>query len=301
VHLLAEDERNLAHLALPRDAGGYGLDGIWADDFHHLMRNLTAGDAEGYFADFAGTTAADVAATLRQGWFYTGQEAPHYGGPRGTDPAPLRPEQFVLCIQNHDQVGNRPQGRRLADAVDLATYRAASATLLFAPEVPLVFMGQEWAATTPFQYFTDHNDELGPLVTEGRKEEFADFPGFEGEVPDPQAEATFRRSQLDWAEVDRPPHDAVCRLYRALLHLRRELRGRFEARAHGDRALEVRRGPHRLLVAFEAGAELPLPEGADVVLTTEDDAFAPDPQPPTLEGRTARFARPGALVVASHA
>src|SRR5690606_27016671 len=151
------------------------------------------GDTESYFADFAGTTAADLAVTLRQGWFYDGRPSRRTGQPRGTSAEAVRPEQCVVCIQNHDQVGNRPLGNRLTDDVALPVYRAATALLLFAPETPLLFMGQEWAAATPFQFFTDHHEELGRLVSEGRREEFRDFPGFGGEVPDPQDPATFER------------------------------------------------------------------------------------------------------------
>src|SRR5690606_7489008 len=148
-----------------------GLDGVWADDFHHQVRVHAAGDREGYFADFSGT-AADLAATIARGWFFTGQHSAHMGGPRGTDPQPLAPPQFVVCIQNHDQIGNRADGARLSHAIGAPEYRAVSALLLLAPQTPLLFMGQEWAASTPFLYFTDHNEELGRLVTQGRREEF---------------------------------------------------------------------------------------------------------------------------------
>ncbi len=295
-YLVAEDHRNLNRLLLPRPAG-YGLDAVWADDLHHQVRHLTAGDTAGYFADFAGTTAADLAETVRKGWFYDGKPSRRTGRPRGTSTAPVRPEQCVVCIQNHDQVGNRPAGNRLADDVSPATYRAASALLLFAPELPLLFMGQEWAASTPFQFFTDHNAELGPLVSEGRRKEFEDFPGFSGEVPDPQDPQTFRRSRLDWAERARPAHAHTLALYRALLALRRDLDGDAEAEAHGERSLHVRRGRHHLLVAFDHSAMLPLPEGAEAVLHTEQPAYAEDPHPPEIERGSVRFTRPGAMVL----
>ena len=179
-HLFAEDHRNLSALVLPQKQGGHGLDGVWVDDFHHQVRNLTAGDVESYYAAYEGTTARDIATTLEQGWFYTGQRNPVTGEPRGTDPSDVRSDQCVFCIQNHDQIGNRAQGERLSDDVAPEVFRAASALLLFAPELPLLFMGQEWAADTPFQFFTDHNEELGRLVTEGRKKEFEKFSGFGG-------------------------------------------------------------------------------------------------------------------------
>jgi maltooligosyltrehalose trehalohydrolase len=294
--LVAEDARNLDRLVLPRPAG-YGLDAVWADDLHHQLRNLTAGDAAGYYADFAGTTAAEIAETLCRGWYYDDRPGRGTGRPRGTSAAEVGPGRCVVCLQNHDQVGNRPAGNRLTDDVACPAYRAASALLLFAPALPLLFMGQEWAASAPFQFFTDHNAELGPRVSAGRKKEFEHFPGFGGAVPDPQDAATFARSRLDWAERERPGHAHTLALYRALLRLRRDLDGEVEAEAHGARALHVRRGRHHLLVAFDVEVTLPSPEGAEAVLHTEQPAFAEDPSPPAIEHRAVRFIRPGAVVL----
>jgi maltooligosyltrehalose trehalohydrolase len=293
--LVAEDHRNLHTLLLPRPEG-LGLDAVWADDLHHLVRNITAGDTEGYYADFADATTRDIAETLRQGWFYDGRPSRRTGEPRGTSAAPIRPEQCVVCIQNHDQVGNRPAGDRLTETTSLAAYRAASALLLFAPELPLLFMGQEWAASTPFQFFTDHNDELGPLVSEGRKSEFKDFPGFEGEVPDPQDPATFERSRLDWREHEGGEHEHTLALYRALLVLRCELSGEIETLPIGETALHAQRGEHHLLVVFSP-ASAPLPDNAEVVLHTEQPAFAANPQPLEIGGERVLFHRPGAVVL----
>jgi maltooligosyltrehalose trehalohydrolase len=304
-YLIAEDERNERRLLEPRgSSSGYGLDGVWADDFHHQMRNLTAGDELNYFADFANTTASDLAETLRQGWYYTGQHAVHFGAERGTPTDGLAPEHFVLCIQNHDQVGNRPAGARLTEDISMPLYRAATAVLLFAPELPLLFMGQEWAASTPFQFFTDHNDELGRLVTEGRQEEFAEFAELADEVPDPQTEATFRRSELKWDERAEQPHAGTLAFYRALLHLRRKLPAAgsdgkgFSVEAHGDHGLVLRRGDYVLAAALSNGVTLPMPEDAEAVLHSEEAAH-------TTSGRSlqftgggrVRFERPGALVV----
>jgi maltooligosyltrehalose trehalohydrolase len=165
VVLIAEDERNVVTLVddPPR---GYGLDGVWADDFHHHVRRALAGDAEGYYADFTGAVV-DIATTLRQGWFYTGQPTVRSGEPRGTDPSVVDPRRMIICIQNHDQIGNRAFGDRLHHTIDVAAYRAASALLLLAPETSLLFMGQEWAATSPFQFFTDHEPALGAKITDG--------------------------------------------------------------------------------------------------------------------------------------
>ncbi|CAN5664357.1 malto-oligosyltrehalose trehalohydrolase [soil metagenome] len=221
--VIAEDERNERRLVMRESEGGFGLDAVWADDLHHQLRRLTAGDSEGYFADYAGTLDA-VAETLRKGWFDEGQLTPGRER-RGTPAAGLRPAAFVHCIQNHDQVGNRALGERLNHEIPPPIYRALSALLLVSPYTPLLWMGQEWAATSPFQYFTDHPEELGRLVTEGRREEFKRFSAFqdpEGRklIPDPQAVETFERSRLVWAEHEDPVHSGVLRLYRELLRLR---------------------------------------------------------------------------------
>ncbi|MDT0633258.1 malto-oligosyltrehalose trehalohydrolase [Rubrivirga sp. S365] len=295
--LIAEDHRNDARLVTPRPAG-YGLDAVWADDLHHQVRNVLAGDTEGYYADFAGTTTAEIAETLRRGWFYDGRPTRRTGERRGTSAEGVRREQCVVCVQNHDQVGNRPTGARLHHEVSAAAFRAATALLLVAPETPLLFMGQEWATSAPFPFFSDHNAELGPLVTAGRKREFADFPGFSGEVPDPQAEGTFRSAVLDWSERDAPGHAHTLALTRALLALRPALGDPAEAtvEAAGDGALVLRRGGHVALVDLVGGAALGLPSGAHVVLSTESAAHAPDPAPPRREGGAVVFSRPGALV-----
>ncbi|HVJ88429.1 MAG TPA: DUF3459 domain-containing protein, partial [Labilithrix sp.] len=144
--------------------------------------------------------------------------------PRGR-PATLAPEHLVYCIQNHDQVGNRAFGTRLTDSISKEAFAGATLLLLFLPAVPLLFMGQEWAATTPFLYFTDHEAELGAAVTRGRREEFKRFRAFQDptlreQIPDPQAASTFERSKLNWSEVTRGPHAEVLSLYRNMLRLR---------------------------------------------------------------------------------
>lgn len=277
-------------------SGGWGLDGVWADDFHHEVRVALTGERDGYYEDYSGS-AADLAATLRQGWFYTGQPSPHLERPRGAPADDVPPPAFVHCIQNHDQVGNRALGDRLSHAVGLDAYRAASALLLLSPYTPLIWMGQEWAASTPFLFFTDHNPELGRLVTEGRRKEFATFAAFtHQEVPDPQAEDTFRRSKLRWDERDTGEHAGVLRLYRDLLDLRKRLpalrardRGTFDALPVGDAAVALRRtAPGRcdgvlVLVNLRGRLELSLgaqpitaaPPGCawDVALSSEGERY----------------------------
>ncbi|MCI0680767.1 MAG: malto-oligosyltrehalose trehalohydrolase [Gemmataceae bacterium] len=338
--VIAEDHRNLAHMVKspassshPCEGGdtggvnGWGLDAVWADDFHHQIRRLLAGDHEGYYRDFSGSTA-DLAATLRQGWFFCGQFSEHLGAPRGSDPAGLPPRSFVICLQNHDQIGNRALGERLHHQIDLAAYRAAVVLLLCAPATPLLFMGQEWAASSPFLYFTNHHDELGKLVTEGRRKEFRHFAAFSdpaarARIPDPQAESTFVASRLDWSECEREPHASMLRLHRTLLRLRQTepalrsaTRESFAVEALDDGTILLRRsagpGPTLLAVCRLRGSGAVDLGGRDAVqpcagkpwetvLTTEDAAYSPDPCPPRVDltGRAPvmHFARPAAVLL----
>ncbi|CAA9567147.1 MAG: GH13_10 / GH13 / GH13_9 / GH13_36 / GH13_ 37 / CBM48 / GH13_8 / GH13_11 [uncultured Thermomicrobiales bacterium] len=261
VVIVAEDARNDVKIARPAEDGGYGLTGVWADDFHHQVRVFLTGEREAYYADYEGT-AADIAATIAGGFFYQGQPAPRAKKPRGTPVTGEPATAFVFCLQNHDQVGNRPYGERLHHDVAAGRYAVASALLLFAPETPLLFMGQEFAASASFLYFTDHEPELGRLVTEGRREEFKAFRAFQDptlrhEIPDPQAAETFHRSKLNLAE--RQINAGIYALYQALLALRRDDpvlatqdRARTRAAAVGAQAIAVHRWHehrHRLLIA----------------------------------------------------
>jgi maltooligosyltrehalose trehalohydrolase len=219
--LIAEDERNLAELVTLR-----GIDALWADDFHHQLRVTMTGARAGYYAAFERSVQA-LADVINRGWLYTGQTNPLTGEPRGTSAVALPAEAFVYCIQNHDQIGNRAFGDRLSDVLAAHAFRAASLLLLFLPMTPLIFMGQEWAASTPFLYFTDHEPELGNLVRQGRRREFAAFPEFADEnarqlIPDPQAPETFRASKLRWTEREVAEHAETLALYRAALRLRKD-------------------------------------------------------------------------------
>jgi maltooligosyltrehalose trehalohydrolase len=331
VLVIAEDSRNLAWMVQPESRGGFGLDAVWADDFHHQVRRHVAGDRDGYYCDYSGTTE-DLAKTIRDGWFYQGQPSAYLGKPRGTDPTSEPPRRYVVCLQNHDQVGNRALGERLHHQVDAAVWRAASALLLLVPETPLLFMGQEWAASGPFLYFTDHEPGLGRQVTEGRRREFQHFAAFSEpasreRIPDPQAEATHSRSRLCWSERSREPHAAVERLYRALLALRRDERpgraGRETLRVAplDPGAIGVLLGPRpgvprQLLVVVRLSGEGPARVPTDALslstdaqwherLSTEEPRFVPDPRPVTVEddpgGLVVGFRRPGALALVAQA
>ena len=293
--LVAEDDRNWRRVLEPRTSGGYGLDAVWADDFHHQVRVNLAGDKHGYYRDYSGV-GGDIANTIEQGWFYTGQHSQHAGKKRGSDTSGLAFEQFVLCIQNHDQIGNRPHGNRLTEDVSMEAYRAASALLLFAPELPLLFMGQEWAASTPFQYFTDHHEALGKMVSEGRRDEFKDFPGFAGEVPDPQDERTFRRSMLDWQEVETGVHAQTLAYYRDLLKLRKGLSPGVTVAIPAADALELRRGDRILQVALRRGVTLPEPGEFEPYWSSEAPEYTDDPSPPRRDKDGTFFRVPAAVL-----
>ncbi|MBA2276606.1 MAG: malto-oligosyltrehalose trehalohydrolase, partial [Chloroflexia bacterium] len=231
--VVAEDERHDVRRIRPIEGGGEGLDGVWADDFHHEVRVLLTGARENYYADYEGTTTA-ISRTIDEGFGYQGQVAPTTSEPRGTPITDEPASAFVFCIQNHDQVGNRPFGDRLHHEINAERYAVASALLLFAPEPPLLFMGQEFAASTPFFFFTDHPAALGNLVAEGRRAEFAGFRAFHDDelrqtIPDPQAPATFFASKLRLDE--RFTNAGIYLLYRTMLALRAE----DEVLAMGDR------------------------------------------------------------------
>jgi maltooligosyltrehalose trehalohydrolase len=214
--LVAECDLNDPRFVRPRDAGGYGLDASWADEWHHALHAVLTGETDGYYEDFGSLDL--LAKALRQAWVYAGDWSPHRRRVHGRPPVGLDGWQFVVCTQNHDQVGNRATGERLSHLVSPGRLRIAAALLLTSPFVPMLFQGEEWAASTPFQYFTDHDDaDLGMAVTEGRRAEFAQFGWDAAAVPDPQDPATFERSKLRWDDA----RGELLEWYRALIALRR--------------------------------------------------------------------------------
>ena len=308
--VIAEDERNEAALVRPAEVGGLGLDAVWADDLHYQLGLAFAGDLGIFAEDFSASTQ-EIAATLERGWHYEGQVSPRLGRARGTKVDGIAAPQIVTFIQNHDQIGNRPRGDRLAARVTPAAFRAMSALLLLAPYTPLLFMGQEWNATSPFFYFTDHHGDLGHQVTAGRRREL-DASGLPGatETPDPQAEATFHRSKLDWAERDLPAHAGVLALYRELLRLRsahpalrERARGSFAARPLGDDALllERRGGGRSLTVVVNVRGRLAHAVGRSqrVVLSTDEPRFAGH-APHALRDGIVRLEGPAVVVLEDH-
>lgn len=220
VNLVLENELNEAPLIEA------GFRAQWNDDAHHAMHVLATGERDGYYADYAVDTVARLGRALTQGFIYQGEFSEHKGAQRGTPSAHLPLGSFVTFLQNHDQIGNRPFGDRITAVASEAALRALVAVLLLAPEPPLLFMGEEWGASTPFLFFCDFGPELARAVTEGRRSEFGSFAAFadpaaRDRIPDPAAPTTFERSILRWDEREREPHRAWLAYYHALLAIRR--------------------------------------------------------------------------------
>ena len=219
-HVIAESDMNMARHILPRSLGGYGLDAQWSDDFHHSLHVLLTGEQNGYYEDFSGVS--QFARVWREGYAYTGTYSRHRGQRHGSSPGRNPVEQFVVCSQNHDQVGNRMLGDRLSKCLSFEQQKLAAGTVLLSPFIPLLFMGEEYGETAPFQYFISHTDPaLVEAVRKGRRAEFAAF-GWEGEVPDPQAESTFECCKLNHALAHQGRHKTLRDFYRALLTIRRQ-------------------------------------------------------------------------------
>ena len=281
--VIAEIDSNDPRWVRPREVGGFGLDGHWSDDFHHAVHVALTGERGGYYADFGGVGA--VAKALGERYVHAGGYSPYRRRRHGRPATGIPGDRFVVCVQNHDQVGNRALGERLAALVDPAGVRFAAAILLLAPYVPLLFMGEEYGERSPFQYFVSHGDpDLVEAVREGRRREFGGFE-WQGGVPDPQSEATFAAARLCWERVGRAPHSAVLALYRDLLRLRRALpllrAGAVEpAVRHDEREGWVvmrRTGDGQVLDAvFNFAAEpreIPATGGAELVLSTDDPRY----------------------------
>jgi maltooligosyltrehalose trehalohydrolase len=290
--LIAESDLNDPRFVRDTALGGYGLDAAWADEWHHALHAVLTGETDGYYEDFG--SLARLAKALRRAWVYDGTWSPHRQRTHGRPPTGLSGHRFVVCTQNHDQVGNRAVGERTSQLVGEGRLRIAAALLLTAPFVPMLFQGEEWGAGTPFQYFTDHEDpELGRAVSQGRRREFAAFGWQPDDVPDPQDEDTFERSKLDWSELDRDPHAGLLEWYRRLLRLRRELPELTDGRIdrvdvsfdEAGRWLVVRRGS--VAVACNLAAEarqvpLPLPASAIILASAAGIDLAADRQSVTL-------------------
>jgi malto-oligosyltrehalose trehalohydrolase len=226
VHLILENEENEAHrLERTEDGSPLTFTAQWNDDVHHVLHVVATAESAGYYGDYTGDTDK-LARALAEGFAFQGEMMPYRGEPRGEPSAHLPPSAFVAFIQNHDQVGNRAFGDRIDHVAPPEAVRALAAVYLLSPQIPMLFMGEEWAAAQPFPFFCDFHDELGQAVREGRRSEFAKFPEFQDEeararIPDPIAEKTFRSAKLDWDARTQEPHAARLQFYRRLLDTRR--------------------------------------------------------------------------------
>ncbi|HKI68807.1 MAG TPA: DUF3459 domain-containing protein, partial [Verrucomicrobiae bacterium] len=272
--LIPESDLNNPRLIRPRAHDGYQLNAQWSDDFHHALHAVLTGESNGYYEDFG--TLADLAKALRDAYVYDGRYSLHRKRRHGRPAEGLDGHHFLGYAQTHDQVGNRAQGERLSQLVSVEKLKIVAALVFTSPFVPMLFQGEEWGASTPFQYFSNHAEpELANAVREGRRKEFAAFGWKPEEVPDPQARETFERSKLNWAELNREPHATLLDWHRRLIQLRRDeaaltdgrrdvVETRFDETA---RWLAIERGPITVLVNFaDAPQGVPVRAGSHRVL-----------------------------------
>jgi maltooligosyltrehalose trehalohydrolase len=279
--IFAENEAQETKLARPRGLGGYGLDGLWNDDFHHAVRVAVTGESEAYYSDFRGKPQELVSAS-KYGFLFQGQRYKWQKKPRGTPALDLDPARFVNYIQNHDQIPNTGTGERLDRLTSPGRYRAVTAFLLLGPGTPLLFQGQEFAASSPFYFFADNNPELRPLVRKGRLKFLSQFPRLaqpemQARQIDPADPASFDQSKLDLCE--REGHRAIYDMHRDLLRLRREdavirLQKRLDGAVLAEEAFVLRYfgepGASRLLLV-NLGADLHLDPAPEPLLAPPED------------------------------
>ncbi|MBB2942821.1 maltooligosyltrehalose trehalohydrolase [Actinoplanes lutulentus] len=259
--LIAESDLNDAKLITPREAGGYGLHAQWDDDVHHALHALLTGERQGYYGDFG---SLDCLRTVLEGAFFHAGTWSSFRGRRHGRPVDRQRtagHRFVAFLQNHDQIGNRAIGDRLTASLSPGLLKVGATLLLTSPFTPMLFMGEEWAATSPWQFFTSHPEpDLAAAVQTGRRREFARHGWDEADVPDPQDPATFERSKLDWSEPEKPGHAEILDLYKRLIKVRRAVPDLTDPWLsdvevwHGDQHVVIRRGSY-VVVANLAGVE----------------------------------------------
>jgi maltooligosyltrehalose trehalohydrolase len=274
IYLMAESDLNDARFICSREQGGFGLDVHWNDDFHHALHHLLTGETDGYYQDY--NSVGHLAKAFTDGFVYTGEYSLYRERCRGSASRDIPACRFLAFAQNHDQVGNRLYGERLSSLVSFDALKLAAATILLSPNIPLLFMGEEYGETAPFQYFVSHWDpDLIEAVRHGRKAEFAGF-AWKGEPPDPQGEETFRRAKLNQELRQEGNHRVLYEFYRELIRMRREHPALADlnkdnlaaASFERDRVLLVRRwaGETQICTIFHFGwspvtRDLPLPSG----------------------------------------
>jgi maltooligosyltrehalose trehalohydrolase len=280
LHLIAETDRNDPHTITPRPAGGHGVHAQWSDDFHHALHSALTGEKQGYYCDFGALAAIEK--TMTSAYFHNGTYSTFrgrcHGRPADTDA--LGADRFIVSLQTHDQVGNRAEGDRIGSSLTEGLRRIGAALLLTSPFTPQLFMGEEWGADTPWQYFTDHPEpDLADAVREGRRAEFAHYGWSADRVPDPQDPATFQRSKLDWSEPAQPAHRSLLDWYRDLIALRRARPDLADPRFASvsvtcdeeQRWIAVRRGGLRVAANLSAEPRfIPLDQAAREILLASD-------------------------------
>ncbi|MEV7598616.1 malto-oligosyltrehalose trehalohydrolase [Kitasatospora sp. NPDC089797] len=297
--LVAESDLNTPRTTAAREAGGQGLTAQWSDDFHHALHCALTGESQGYYGDFARAPLAALAKALRHGFFHDDSWSTFRGRRHGRPFTPGAGHRLLGYLQTHDQVGNRALGDRISTSLTPGRLACGAALVLTSPFTPMLFMGEEWGAATPWQYFTDHTDPaLAEAVRQGRRREFAEHGWAAEAVPDPQEPATVLRSVLDWTEPRRAPHSELLDWYRTLIRLRRTRPELADpdlgaVRVAYDEAagwLVVHRGPYRVAVNLGPGeAALPLAgTGREVVAAFGTAA---------LEGAAVRLAGDAVAVV----
>jgi maltooligosyltrehalose trehalohydrolase len=248
VHLIAECDRNDIRTVQPASRGGYGFAAQWNDDFHHALHAALTGENVGYYQDFG--CVSQIARSLTSGYVYQGEYSKYRLRSHGSESNGVSGEHFVVFTQNHDQVGNRMNGERLSQLLPLEGLKVAAGVMLLSPFLPFLFMGEEYAETSPFQYFVSHQDpDLIEAVRQGRRNDFKSF-SWNADPPDPQDPSTFLRSRLHWELQERGPHRELRQFYAELLRLRKQLAplansdmSRIEAVPfENERALFLRRG-----------------------------------------------------------
>jgi maltooligosyltrehalose trehalohydrolase len=293
VFLIAESDLNDPRVVNRREAGGYGLDAQWSDDFHHALHSVLTGERDGYYSDFG--TVADLAKALREAFVHAGTYAEYRGRIHGRPATGLPGYRFLGYLQDHDQVGNRAVGERSSALMSPELLKVGAALVLTSPFVPMLFMGEEWGATAPFLYFTAHEDaELASAVSEGRKREFAAFGWDPASIPDPQDPGTFERSKLDWSELGEQPHADLLEWHRRLIALRREWPELADGRLdrieveHGVDWLTMTRGRVTVACNFgDAEVEVPAPGGRVLMASGKE---------PQVAGGTARLGPAGVTI-----
>lgn len=275
--VIAESDLNSPNTVRHQDGGGMGFDAQWSDDFHHALHALLTGENDGYYRDFG--SIADLAKAMTDTFVYDGRYSAHRDRVHGAPATGLNGRRFLAYAQNHDQVGNRAAGDRLIHQADTQRAKIAAALVMVSPYIPMLFMGEEWGASSPFQFFSSFEDPgLDEAVRQGRRREFAAFGWKPEDVPDPQDPATFARSKLDWQERDKPVHKELLAWHKQLIRLRRStsaLSDGLKSRARcvfdeTERWLMIERGNVVAAVNFASQpTTLTLPRNGRVVLGSE--------------------------------